>query len=138
MHREKPLTYKGSCDSVSLLATENGGKPEMTTQAERAQENRQIASTILEQMGGNRLRVMTGAKNFLALDRGLSFRIPGKGFAKQNINHIRIMLNGNDLYDVTFQVIRGTTVKTVAEVSDVFCEDLQRIFRHHTGLDTHL
>lgn len=110
----------------------------MTTQAERAQENRQIASTILEQMGGNRLRVMTGAKNFLALDRGLSFRIPGKGFAKQNINHIRIMLNGNDLYDVTFQVIRGTTVKTVAEVSDVFCEDLQRIFRHHTGLDTHL
>ena len=34
-----------------------------------------VAETILSQLGGNRFRVMTGAKNFAATDNSLRMRI---------------------------------------------------------------
>ncbi|MGI9949502.1 hypothetical protein [Vibrio hyugaensis] len=35
-----------------------------------------IANTILAQLGGNRFIVMTGAKQFVAIEQGLMFTLP--------------------------------------------------------------
>lgn len=37
--------------------------------------NTMIAETILQQLGGNKFVVMTGAKNFVALENGIKFNI---------------------------------------------------------------
>ena len=55
-----------------------------------------VATTILQQLGGaGRLRMMTGAYNFLDLKNGLSFRIKN-----QRANYVKITLTSMDLYDV--------------------------------------
>ena len=36
-----------------------------------------VANTILQQLGGNKFRVMTGAKNFVGSNDALTFRLPG-------------------------------------------------------------
>ena len=97
-----------------------------------------IAATILAQLGGNHFTVMTGAKNYIAHPDGLSFRIPGSGFAKDGINYIKITLNGMDLYDVTFSRVRGRTVKTLHTETGIYADMLREVFRLHTGLRTSL
>lgn len=74
-----------------------------------------VAKTILEQLGGNKFRVMTGAKNLVGTDNSLSFRLPGSGFCKQGINSVKITLNGSDLYDVRYMRVRGSKITTVEE-----------------------
>ena len=61
--------------------------------------DRRVAETILSQLGGNRFRVMTGAKNFAATDNSLRMRI---GRNKTNANYMEVSLNMLDLYDITF------------------------------------
>lgn len=111
-------------------------------------ERKQIAMTILSQLGGNKMKVMTGAKNMSYTKEGnLIFQLP-RGFAKQKISAVEIALNGNDLYDIYFRQITnrkdkalGIMVPTVVDiktVNDVFCEDLRRIFEEETGLYTSL
>ena len=94
-----------------------------------------IAAVIFGQLGGNRFTVMTGAKNFVGSDEGLTFRIPK---AKNGINCVRIILTPADLYKVEFMKIRGTTVKTHEIVSNVYAENLRSVFEDHTGLATSL
>lgn len=106
---------------------------------EPEEDSSEVAKVILQQLGGARFRFMTGADNFLAIKNGLQFKLPSTpNYTLDGINSVRIVLNGNDLYDIQFHKIRGTSVKLVAELSDVFCEDLQEAFTRHTGLDTHL
>ena len=59
--------------------------------------NQEIAKTILTQMGGNKIVVMVGAKDMLAIENGLSFR-----FMRSNgMNCVRIVLDeGADLYNM--------------------------------------
>jgi len=64
------------------------------------------AQQILSQLGGNRFIAMTGAKMFTQDQNALNFRLPAN-FANQGINHVRIELNGNDLYDIRFGKVRG-------------------------------
>lgn len=102
-----------------------------------------VALTILEQLGGRRLMVMTGAHTFTSTTNSLSFRLPGKpGFVKNGINLVEIELTPPDVYTVTFSRIRHiASVPTVHEVSkhtDVYAEDLQPLFMSETGLATHL
>ena len=59
-----------------------------------------VAKTILEQLGGNKFRVMTGAKNFGARDNSLSMRI---GRNSSNTNYLKITLNSMDTYDKKFR-----------------------------------
>lgn len=94
-----------------------------------------IAQNILQQLGGNRLRVMTGAKNFVDLGNGLQFDVPCAG---SKANKVKIVLNGHDLYDVSFYKIRGLNVKVVEELSNVYAEDLVERFEEATGLAAHL
>lgn len=96
------------------------------------QRNQEIAATILQQLGGRgRIIAMIGAKNFAAGDSYLSFQFP-KG-PKQSINAVKIALNGNDEYDVTFYAIRGTKFKDFAHTG-IGAENLKSFFQNETGL----
>ena len=95
--------------------------------------NLTVANTILEQMGGRRFAVMTGAKNFVGSDRALSFRLPSN-FATDGINAIRVELTPADTYTVTFSKVRGTKVTTIHEVDDVYCDVLADVISRRTGL----
>lgn len=98
----------------------------------------QIAQTILAQLGGNKFLAMTGAKHLMYSDkdRFFSFRLPRA--AKNGINHVKITLNGSDLYDVTYGKVRGLNYTVVAEVEDVYFDSLRESFEYRTGLATSL
>ena len=99
----------------------------------------EIAINILAQLGGNKFRVMTGAKNFLGGEDHLQFSLP-RGFASKGINKVKVTLLPSDTYKVEFLkfVPKTLDVKTIAAYEGVYCDDLQRIFTKETGLDTHL
>lgn len=97
--------------------------------------NQEIASIIAQQMGGTRrLNVMTGAYNFAAIENGLMFRMPGKGFARDSINVVRVKLTPRDEYDMEFLRLRGTTLKEVRAYRGVYCDQLVELFEEATGL----
>ena len=58
-----------------------------------------IANEIYRQLGGNKFRVMTGAKMMVSTENGIRMRI---GRNKTNANFMEVSLNSLDLYDVTF------------------------------------
>ena len=112
--------------------------------------NKEIATTILQQLGGKRFIVFTGAKEFISIDNGLRFKI-GRNASKTN--RIEITLNGADLYDMRFIKYRPFSVKvdhkkgevktieekieTIREYNDVYFDQLQELFTRVTGLYTH-
>lgn len=105
--------------------------------------SKQIAQTILEQLGGRQFAVMTGAKNLTSHSEGegclgaLSFRIPGSGgFTKGGINYVKVTLTPSDVYKCEFGKIRGRTYTVVSTAEDVYCDMLQDTFLEHTGLLT--
>lgn len=61
--------------------------------------NQEIANTILSQFGGHKFTVMTGAKNFVAIDNGIRFNI-GKNGSRANM--VKVILNGDDTYTMSF------------------------------------
>lgn len=96
-----------------------------------------VATTILEQLGGRRFQVMTGAKNFIGIGKGLAFRLPSN-FATDGANHVTVSLESNDTYTMTFSKVRGASQKIIATKEDVYCDQLQAIFTKVTGLNTRL
>lgn len=97
----------------------------------------EIAQTIYRQIGGGKFEIMTGANSFASHNEksgGLSFRLPC--FPGIKINHVKIILNGSDLYDVTFGRIYGHKYTIISEHSDVYCDDLRQLFESETGLRT--
>lgn len=58
-----------------------------------------VATEILRQLGGNHFVVMTGAKNFVALEDGIKFTI-GSNASKCNL--VKITLTAMDDYVVEF------------------------------------
>ncbi len=102
---------------------------------------KQVAETILSQMGGyNRLSAMIGAKHLFQVEEGgkcgLSFRFGGSKVH----NYCRVLLNGNDLYDVHISRVvkaRGEfryEYKNVAEYTDIFADQLMDLFEETTNL----
>ncbi len=109
-----------------------------------------VAETILRQLGGKRLIVMTGAYDFLRDgDYTLMFKFKGS----KKANFVKITLNSLDLYDVEFLKVSNLTPKkalkwidlTNEEVTaklqknkktfnNVYCDQLIEIFESHTGL----
>lgn len=51
-----------------------------------------ISNTILEQLGGGRFVLMTGAKHLVSHSDALSFRLPSR-FAKDGINYGNYILD---------------------------------------------
>ena len=96
-----------------------------------------IGQTIYQQLGAGRFRCMTGAKHFLAFADSLSFCISGNTTFKR-INHVRVELTPADTYTVTFSRLRKFKLTTVAVLTDVYAEDLEKRFTETTGLVTSL
>ena len=95
--------------------------------------NTEIANVILQQLGGGgRIKAMTGAKMFVAVEKGLRFQFPNKD--RKRPNSVTIVLNGNDEYDVEFHRVGGTSFKLVEEVTGLQAEDLKSVFEKETGL----
>lgn len=89
-----------------------------------------VAQIILNQLGGmKRLVIMTGAYNFVASSNSVSFRIKNR-----KVNYIKITLNGKDLYDVKFSRIFNYKEKVVAELNDIYFDQLIPIFEQNTGM----
>ena len=61
--------------------------------------NQEIAQTILTQLGGHKFAVMTGAKNFVAIDNGIRFSI-GKNGSRANL--VKVVLDWDDTYTMSF------------------------------------
>ena len=88
-------------------------------------QKQELAITILNQLGGvAKLKMMTG-------DNGVTFRIKNR---LRRVNAITIVLNGKDLYDVTFYNIRGFDKKIVREYNDVYFDQLMPFFEDTTGM----
>lgn len=94
-----------------------------------------VAKTILQQLGGNRFTVMTGAKNYVGSDNTLSFRLPK---ANRKINGVTIILEPSDTYKVEFVRIVKFERRVVETCENVYCDSLQDVFTRVTGLYTHL
>lgn len=94
-----------------------------------------VAETILEQLGGNRFIAMTGAKQFAGGADMLQFSI-GRG-AKNKANKVKVTLAG-DLYRVDFFNIRGVNIKELGTVENVYADRLAAVFTEQTGLDTRI
>lgn len=104
-----------------------------------------IANEIIQQLGGRKFTVMTGAKHYMTMtDKdGLTFHLPGT-ITKSHINRVRIILDPSDTYTVSFwnyrkqKNIHTPSMKKIAEHEMVYDDMLQKIFTAETGLDTHL
>lgn len=92
-----------------------------------------VANTILDQLGGNKFCFMTGAKNFATDGKALTFQIMRNASGS---NRVKITLNEKDLYDVEFGNIRKFEYKVRKSFTDIYCEDLVRIFEQTTKLYT--
>ena len=122
------LKSKSGMGKISHLGMENV--------IENKQEKLQIAKTILSQLGGNRFVAMTGAKSFGYDSKGssvsLQFRI-GRNAKQVNIVKINY-IRGKDLYEMEFY--KGT--RLLKKVSNVYADQLQKLFTKHTGMYTSL
>lgn len=100
--------------------------------------SKDIAVEILNQLGGNKFIAMTGAKNFVWLEKGgLIFKLPSN-FARNGINLVRIKLEPSDTYNIEFLKSRGASLKIIGSFEMIYCDQLQEIFTETTGLYTHL
>ena len=95
-----------------------------------------IAKTILEQLGGNKFRVMTGAKNLMGFENGLVMKL---GRNSSNSNYLKITLNSMDTYDMEFaKLTRMGEKKSVTEYNNIYNDMLTDQFTAHTGMYTSL
>ena len=109
----------------------------MPSHSELAKTKRglKIANTVLQQLGGERFRAMTGAKNIVALENGIQFSIPK---AKDGINKVVIKLTSQDNYDIEYWRIRGASFKLIKVSKSIGVENLRSTFTKDTGLATSL
>jgi hypothetical protein len=93
-----------------------------------------IAQTIAQQIGGSAL-FMIGAKNLIAHDDGLAFRV---GRNSKSVNYVKITLTSADLYDIEFGYIRGTSYKVRSSEEGLYFDMLRSSIERNTGLYTSL
>jgi hypothetical protein len=106
-----------------------------------------IAETILDQLGGNKFVVATGSKNLVADKNRLIMTLSRN---KSKANRLEISLNGLDTYDMRFfkftpfkfdantMTMREEKLEDVKILKNIYCDQLQEIFTHITGLITKL
>jgi hypothetical protein len=129
--------YKKTIDKAKRIyyIIDNKGK-----QLKQRRRKMKIAETILNQIGGNRFLAMTGAKNLIAHENGLAFKLPKQ--AKNKINYIKITLNDLDLYDVEYGNIKmkkyDFTYTVKKEAYGLYFDQLEDNFTQNTGLYTRL
>ena len=95
-----------------------------------------VAETILKTLGGNKFRMMTGAKHLAGDENSLSMRM---GRNSSNSNYLKITLNSMDLYDMEFcKLTRMGEKKSVTEYNNIYNDMLTDTFTSHTGMYTSL
>ena len=95
-----------------------------------------VAKTILEQLGGNKFRMMTGAKKFMGFAEGLTMKI---GRNSSNSNYLKITLNSMDTYDMEFaKISKMGEKKSITEYKNVYNDLMRGTFTAHTGMYTSL
>ena len=95
-----------------------------------------VANEIYRTLGGNKFRVMTGAKMMVSTENGIRMRI---GRNKTNANFMEVSLNSLDLYDVTFaKLTKMGEMESVKSYDNVYNDMLVSIFESHTGMYTKL
>ena len=95
-----------------------------------------VAETILKTLGGNKFRMMTGAKNLAGDENSLSMRI---GRNSSNSNYLKITFNSMVTYDMEFaKLTRMGEKKSVTEYNNIYCDMLTDQFTAHTGMYTSL
>ena len=105
---------------------------------------KEIATTILAQLGGNKFTTMTGAKLSYSTNHKeqpvLNCALPSDLSIKNRINLVAITYNiGLDLYELTFSNTRRlTTNKVIKQINEVYAEDLIPFFEQETGLYCYL
>jgi len=98
--------------------------------ANETDTNREIAQTILDQMGGmGTLRVFVGAKRFTIVENGVRFWVTAK--AAKAIKIVEVTLDPNDTYNVKFM---GRTFAVKDSTDGAYAEDLMDIFERATKL----
>lgn len=109
--------------------------------------NQTVATTIHQQIGGQRFIVMTGSKIILCKNDGIIYKLAKN---KTMANELKITLNGNDLYDLEFSKHAYPTLnkktwewqpekkKVVMEYKNIYCDQLEEIFTETTGMTTRL
>ena len=106
---------------------------------------KEIATQILQQLGGNMFVAMTGSSRFMIMDcekpYGLRMNLKPN---KSGANFLYIYLNDSDTYTMIFKYfhLNMKTLKEkrkeIAVFEDVYAEDLQRFFTDVTGVCTKL
>lgn len=109
--------------------------------------NKEVAITILNQMGGNKFVVMTGSKDFVNLGNGLRMTL-SRNFSKAN--RLDVTLNGDDTYTMrfyryspchlnkkTFEWVGDKTVE-VRKFEHIYFDQLQELFTEVTHMYTKL
>ena len=105
---------------------------------------KEIAATILTQLGGSRFTAMTGAKLSYTINSKdqplLRCTLPTDIPINNNINLVLITYNiGLDLYEYTFMDTRlAPENRIIKQINQVYAEDLIPIFEHETGLYCYL
>ena len=102
---------------------------------ESVNEARLDPKQLLQQLGGNKFKMMTGAKNFGIDGKSLTFSI---GRNSKGINFVRIKLTSMDLYDIQFAQLRMGQVKVKSTAKRVYGDQLGKVFKKHTGMNVRL
>jgi len=110
-------------------------KKELGLEGKLTEGGKEIAKTILQQLGGNKFIAMTGAKNLGHTNKGLQMKI---GRNSKGITHVIINLKASDTYEMEFIKLRGPSRKVVKKVSGVYNDMLGKIFTKYTGMRTSL
>lgn len=106
----------------------------------------QIGQTILDQLGGNKFRAMTGAVlsygEFSCIEKGVrcnAFQIHLPRRASNGSKIIFIRLMADDTYTMYFGKLNGCfEYVTLEQVDQLYCDQLQDVFTRYTGLHTRL
>lgn len=94
----------------------------------------QVAETIRQQIGHKAL-YMIGAKNLLAHDDALSFKI---GRNSKSVNYVKITLTPADLYDIKFSWVTKNGEKVRSSEEGIYCDMLHGAIERNTGMYTKL
>ena len=132
MNKKKIMVKEGTCGygENGQIGEEPAG-PHLIKKKKIKESGRNIAKTILQQLGGNKFIAMTGAKNLGFTNNGLQMKI---GRNSKGITHVVISLKSTDTYDVEFIKMRGVNRKVVKKLKRVYADQLGKIFTKYTGL----
>lgn len=94
-----------------------------------------IVQTILEQLGGRMMLVMTGAKVETYTDSSVRLKLPMGKLTKFEV----LYDHGSDTYTVNCIKGRGMACRLAKDpIHDVYADDLIPLFERETGLYVHM